>query len=355
LPVQETVGGVIVHRVWSSRFGRKTLFRRSLDYFTFHLGAAWCLLRLAAENDVVVAKTDPPLISITVWLAARFKGARTVNWLQDLFPEVVEILRSGWFDWVDGACKRLRNLSLRDAALNIAIGDRMARRLLRIGIPAANVRVVHNWADGKNIVPRRREENRLRRKWAVDGNFVVGYSGNMGLVHEFKTILGAINYLKDEQDLVFLFIGYGAQRIWMKSRLKGAAHSRVVFKSHQPRHRIKLSLCVPDVHLVSLYPAMEGLNVPSKFYGIAAAGRPTIFIGDPDGEIPAILGSGQCGITVRKGDVDGLARAILELKTHPGLAATLGANARQVFEREYEKAVALPTIERLLREVMAQG
>ena len=45
------------------------------------------------------------------------------------------------------------------------------------------------------------------------------------------------------------------------------------------------SLNVPDVHLISLLPAMESLIVPSKCYGILAAGRPVLFIGDPEGEI----------------------------------------------------------------------
>ena len=44
-------------------------------------------------------------------------------------------------------------------------------------------------------------------------------------------------------------------------------------------------MAAADVHLVSLLPQIEGLIVPSKFYGILAAGRPAIFIGDAEGEI----------------------------------------------------------------------
>jgi hypothetical protein len=38
--------------------------------------------------------------------------------------------------------------------------------------------------------------------------------------------------------------------------------------------------------------------VPSKFYGIAAAGRPTIFVGSPFGEIARTLAHYRCGYTV---------------------------------------------------------
>ena len=43
------------------------------------------------------------------------------------------------------------------------------------------------------------------------------------------------------------------------------------------------------MHLISLLPQLEGLILPSKFYGILAAGRPVVFIGDPDGELARLL------------------------------------------------------------------
>ena len=59
LPQRETLQGVDVHRVWTSRRGRSGLLGRSVDYGSFYLAAAWCLWRLVRPNDVVVAKTDP--------------------------------------------------------------------------------------------------------------------------------------------------------------------------------------------------------------------------------------------------------------------------------------------------------
>lgn len=84
---QETVRGVQVHRVWTTRFGRGSLPGRALDYFSFYLSALFVLARLLNRNGIVVAKTDPPLISVVAALAARLRGARLVNWLQDVFPE----------------------------------------------------------------------------------------------------------------------------------------------------------------------------------------------------------------------------------------------------------------------------
>ena len=92
LPLRERIDGVEVHRVRTTRFGRDNLVGRAADYATFYLAAGWRLWRIARAGDVIVAKTDPPLISVVAWLIARWRGARLVNWVQDVFPEVAEAL-----------------------------------------------------------------------------------------------------------------------------------------------------------------------------------------------------------------------------------------------------------------------
>src|SRR5262245_3258216 len=86
-------------------------------------------------------------------------------------------------------------------------------------------------------------------------------------------------------DIVWLFIGGGALYRQFETEIRCRGLRSVQYQPYQPRDRLADSLSAADVHIVSLRPALEGLVVPSKFYGIAAAGRPTIFIGDKDGEI----------------------------------------------------------------------
>jgi len=106
---------------------------------------------------------------------------------------------------------------------------------------------------------------------------------------------------------------------------------------------------VADVHLISLHPELEGLIVPSKFYGIAAAGRPAIYIGDPDGEIACIIKAADCGTVIEPGDDVGLVQAILRYRDDPALLMQHGANARTVFDQHYDKPIALQAWYDLLR------
>jgi colanic acid biosynthesis glycosyl transferase WcaI len=343
LRAEETVEGVRVHRVWTSRFGRGTLAGRAVDYLTFHAMAGLRLTGLASRGDQVIAMTDPPLLSVVAAWAARRRGAMLVNWLQDVFPEVAERLelgfaRSAWC----GLARRLRDGSVRRARLNVVLSEAMARSIEALRDVGPTVRVIPNWSDGARVKPVPAEANALRAEWGLDDRFVVGYSGNMGRAHEFATIVDAIERLRDEPEIAFLFVGGGQQAGWLRGEVERRRWGpRVVFRPYQPRERLAESLSVADVHLVSLRPSLEGLIVPSKFYGIAAVARPTLYIGDPGGEIAGILREGECGASLPPGDSEGVAEAIRRLHRDPVLRARMGANARRVFEARFDRPRAM--------------
>jgi glycosyltransferase involved in cell wall biosynthesis len=348
---EEVICGVHVHRVRTSRFGRARLWGRMLDYLTFYLGATWRLFRSVQPGDVVVAKTDPPMMSVCAAWAAKVKKGVLINWVQDLFPEVATSLDIYGVRFAAPMLKRLRNGSLQQGRSNVVLGVRMAQRLREEGVPSDRITVIENWADGDIIQPVPREDNPLLREWRLEGKFVLGYSGNMGHVHEFKTMIDAAERLKDEPDIAFVFIGDGIACPWLKAEVAERGLSNVQFRPYQPTDRLRWSLSVPDVHFVSLRPTLEGLIVPSKFYGIAAAGRPVIHVGDPDGEIPRILEREQCGWSFCIGEVGPLTQCILGLSRRRNEAAEAGLRARRAFDRQYSRTHALHTWRALLESV----
>src|SRR5262249_49797665 len=151
----------------------------------------------------------------------------------------------------------------------------------------------------------------------------------------------AAEALRDETEITFLFVGDGHYRRWIEAETQRRALTNVMLKPFQPAWRLAESLAVPDLHIVSLRPELEGLVVPSKFYGIAAAGRPAIFVGDPAGEIACILREGNCGSAVAPGDVDGLVAHIRAMHRLPLQRETWGANARRMFMRRFDQQIAI--------------
>ncbi len=309
LPPRETWKGVTIHRVWSTRFGRSGLVGRAIDYLTFYAGAFFAMRR--ERQAVIVAMTDPPMLSVLATLASK----RVVNWLQDLFPEVAESLgiRTPRF------LRRLRDWSLHRARANVVLGDLMAAR-----VPKAVV--IHNWADA-NLAPVAVRNER----------FVVGYSGNLGRAHEFGTIIGAMQQLPHVR---FVFTGGGAQL----ESVRAAASANAEFRPYAPRERLSESLSAADAHFVSLQPSLEGLIVPSKFYGILAVGRPVIFIGARDGELAGIIEKNRCGVVVEPGDVEGLKQAIAAVATDPDM----GRRGRDLYLERFAPLHAFAAWERVL-------
>lgn len=342
LPELEIINGVTVHRVWTSRYGRSNLWGRAMDYASFYLSSAQAIFRLADKHAILIAKTDPPLISIVVAAIAKLRGARLINWIQDLFPEVAEALNIKLVKGSVGSFLRaLRNLSLKSAKTNVVIGELMKQRLIGEGIPEGIIRVIHNWADETSIQPVNPATNPFRQEWGLADKFVVGYSGNLGRGHEFDSLLMAAEALRARTDIVFLIIGGGAGLPAVRQAVEERKLPNVLFKPYQPRERLANSLSAADVHLVSLRPELEGLIVPSKFYGIAAAGRPVLFIGHPRGEISNLLSATGCGYQIPVGQGLALRDRIVQLADEPIRLDHMGRAARRLLETSCGRTAAL--------------
>jgi colanic acid biosynthesis glycosyl transferase WcaI len=322
LPAREMVRGVEVRRVWSTRFGRGFLPGRAIDYATFYISAFFALLRRASRGSTIVALTDPPLISVVAAMAAMLRGARLVNWTQDLFPEVAEALGMRSLR----VLRPVRDWSLRRAHANVALGEVMAARL-----PKAVV--IHNWADAA-----------LHPVDVPHDRFVVGYSGNLGRAHDTRTMLAAIRMLKEDAEIEFVITGGGAQL----DAIRAERLPNVRFAGYAPREVLSESLSSADAHLVTLLPELEGLIVPSKFYGVLAVARPVLFVGARDGELARIIRTYDCGFVIEPGDSGALAARIRELASDRDRARAIGFRGRTLYEEKFAPRMALAAWERVL-------
>lgn len=348
LPRRETIGGVQVLRVWTTRFGRGGLVGRAIDYLSFYLSATACLAVRARRGSVVVAMTDPPLISIAALPVARVRGARLVNWLQDVFPEVAERLGVITTPALLRLLRRLRNLSLRGAAINVVIGERMAGLIAEQCGRAAEV--IPNWAleeaepaassPGRTDVTARTVAA-LRLEWGLGASFVVGYSGNMGRAHRLDVLIDVAARLRDVPDILFLLIGDGAQRSALESRARDLGLKNVRFRPYQPRERLRASLTVPDLHVVSLDERLEGLIVPSKFVGVIALGKPVLCLGNQSGELGTLVRDGGCGLAVDANDADAIAAALRVVARDRSAVAAMAEAATTLWRTRFQRRRSL--------------
>jgi glycosyltransferase involved in cell wall biosynthesis len=217
----------------------------------------------------------------------------------------------------------------------------MADRVVQLGVPRDRVHIIRNWANTEVVRPVPPHENRLRGAWQLDDRFVVMYSGNMGVSHSFDELLRVARQLRKETEIVFLIVGGGRRLGQVRRYVEEHGLDNVRFQGFQPYARLAESLSAGDVHFISLRSGFEGLVVPSKAYGVLAAGRPIIYLGDPGGEIGRMVSTDNLGIVVAPGDVDGLRTAVLKAFQDARWRQSVGERARGAAEVRYSMARAM--------------
>ncbi|MAD78989.1 MAG: glycosyltransferase WbuB [Planctomycetaceae bacterium] len=333
---KEMVDGIEIHRVGRSLFGKAGIIARVADFALFYL-AALVKSMLLPRHDVVVCFTTPPFIAVVGRMLRFVKGTKFVYWVMDLYPDLpiaCGVMRSGslasrFFEWVNRSC-------LRSADADVVLGRCMADLVRSKGVPEDRIRMIGVWSDQEEVKPVPRDENPYRREWGIGDRTLIMYSGNFGIGHDVETFLHAARELRGDDRVRFAFVGGGkkkeeVERFVREERLE----STCVIAPYQPRERLDELLSAADAHLVSLLEGVEGIMVPCKLFGILAAGRPAIFIGDERSEISRVIVENECGASVRQGDVDALVEIVRGYADDPAASVRAGERARNSLIEEH--------------------
>jgi colanic acid biosynthesis glycosyl transferase WcaI len=348
-PSRETRNGVLVIRAPSTRFRRTSHLGRIANWLSFPVAGLLRGISGMPRPDVVVGYSAPPTALPTAYILAKRWRAQFVVYVQDVYPHVahaVNMMSKG----ILFKLWRMGNRWLyRRASSIITLGEHMATRLQNEGVSAARISTVHNWADGQILHPMSATRiDELKESSGLTGRFVVLYSGNLGMAHDFAPIRDALEILKMRRErLALLFIGEGVHRSKMEDFVtRNAMGDFVHFNDYVPYQNLASSLNVGDAFLLSMLEGTEGLVVPSKLYSYLAVGRPILAICTGASEITDIVNTSRCGFTVRTAKE--LSDAICQLMDNLQLRADMGQNARSTFEKKFDRRHATERIAKIL-------
>jgi len=245
----------------------------------------------------------------------------------------------------------------------------MERRIRAKGVDPRRISTIPPWSDPSEIrdLPARSLEravdalgsartkarppgpgNAFRTEWNLGDRFVIQYSGNFGLGHDYQTVFDAMLAAKDDDGIRWVIVGDGIVRPKVERFIAEHGIRNVVVKPYQARSRLGDLISLGDVHLVLMVPNFEGVILPSKFYGIMAAGRPAVFVGPEGSEIAQTIKERRCGVVVPNGSAAGLLRVIEELRNDPALSLSLGQRGRKALEERYSRERACESWHALL-------
>jgi colanic acid biosynthesis glycosyl transferase WcaI len=349
-PGATMVGDVRVIRVRSTSYDRRLLLPRAINYLTYlvqSLRSAFAVSR----PDVVLCMTDPPIIGNVALIVARRFRVPVVVISQDVFPEVAVELGRIKSPLLIAGVRRLINFYLQRADVVVAIGATMRARLLEKGAKPERVAVIPNWVDVERIVPLP-HDNPWAREHGLTDRFVVMHSGNVGHAQNLDALIRSATFLRDLGDLCVAIIGAGARHADMVALTERLGADGVVFAPYQPREVLSQSLSTANVHVVGLERGLSGYVVPSRLYGIMAAGRPVIVAAEDESETAQLVREVGCGIVVAPGRPDLLAQAIRD--AHDGRLdlEEMGRLARDHVVAKGDTRIATDRYRSLLAELL---
>jgi len=321
----ERQGNVEIVRVGSTDFSRWQMMKRLLNYLTY---AALAVPRaLFAPCDVILAMTDPPFEGIIGAVVALLKRKPYVYNIRDLYPDMAVsggIMLNGPLAWI---WERLHRWALRRAACVIVLGRDVRTRIIAKGVLAKRIEIVRDGVD-VGLTQEAEIDPEVVAQIRDGFRFVLVHAGNLGFSGDWDALLEAARDLeKDNSGIGLVFVGEGAQKPRMQAA--AAALRNVRFLPFFPASKIPSVLAAPDAHIVTLKHGLEGVVVPSKLYGILAAGKPVLGLAPEWSDVDQIVKEAGCGyIDCPLDGLEEFTEVVRELSNDPERLRQMGEAAR---------------------------
>lgn len=335
----EICNGVAIKRIRTFLLDKNKIIGRSLNSVSFFLKA---LVEIICNKNetMFVYNTNPALLPTLGLFGRLIRGQQYVVLIHDLWPELpayTGMFKEGGF--LFKMIDFLNILSLKYSSGIIVLSEVMKKVVLqKVPEKGDRIFVIHNWADKNKVYPIAKDTNSLLKQLGLDKNKkVVMYSGNLGRYQPLEVIIYAAEYLKDHDDIVFLFTGGGGKKKMIKAMVQQKGLQNVRFMPFQPMEKLAESLSMADISLMGIMPENEGVIMPSKLYGLLAVGRPIICVADPDSEVVSILKKAGAGYGASIDDPKDLASKIVSLLDDPETMQQMGESGRKYFLEHFER------------------
>ncbi len=349
----ENHDGLLVRRTWHVTTTSRAIPKRAAVFVSQALAMAIGGLRSGAA-DVVLA-FGPPLVGpLLAGAVAGVRRAGLVNVIYDVYPDIAVATGKVRNPLVIGAARVAERLQYAASRRTVVLSDGLRDRLVERGVPAERIEVVPIWLDTDEIRPLDRDNPWCREQALGPEKTVFLYAGTIGVISGATIVVETADRLRDRKDLLFLFVGEGADKDAVVRRAAELNLDNVRCLPFQPRERLAELQSAADVGLVTLLPGMGRTSVPSKVLGYMAARRPVLASVDADSDTGIEVARHDLGLVTPPADPDALAVAALRLADDPALRGRLGANGRRRVEQHYCRSAALARFERVLRDV-AEG
>jgi glycosyltransferase involved in cell wall biosynthesis len=334
----EDYKGIKINRVWTSKFNKDSSVGRILNYFIFSLSVFFSLL-FKGKSDQILFVSNPPTVPVAGYFLNLLKGQKYSYLIHDLYPDIAVAMgivnKTSFFVKIFDC---INSLIFKRVEKVIVLGNDMKKRILDKGVPEETISIITNWADISKIKPVQKI-NEFSIREGLSEKFVVLYTGNMGKFHQLEVLVDAAELLKEERDIVFVFVGEGFKKGILQGLVKEKHLSNVRFYSYQPDEIYQEVLATGDLLVTSLEKGVEGTAVPSKTYSYLAGGKPILGIMNDSSEIGSMIIKYNLGINMGEGNAKKIAAYILEISQDKNKINEIQNNVKTLFKNQFQRHI----------------
>ena len=312
-------------------YDRSSALFRFITWLGFSIQCFFILLFQLRKTDHVFLVSNPPFLIYLLFPVLAVKKVKTNYLIYDLYPDILKSMyQTNTARVLSSLMKQANKVSFKYVDHIFVPSESLKAAVQKY--TEQKISVVYNWVDTLKFKPIRKEENIFLAENKLANKFIVLYSGNLGKTHDVETILDAADQLKNNTDIIFLFIGEGEGMQKVKTTIQSGL-SNVIYKNRQDNEWFAYSIASGDLALISYKEGFENYSIPSKLPYYLATGTPVVFIGKSISELSSIISQNDCGYTVANNHPDNLVTIVLS--TIIGGQTKQQENARHLAERDF--------------------
>lgn len=347
---REVIDGIEVLRNYVYATPNRGVFKKTINHLSFMVSSVVLSLPRLKAFDVVVCSSPTFFSVISAFIFSRIRSVPFVFEVRDLWPAIFVDLGILKNRRLIAVLEAIEMFLYRQSTKVVTVTDSFRRTLIARGICAGKVDVVTNGAEIDFFKPQP-SNNSVREKFNLHGKFVVSYIGAHGISHGLENILEAAERLKAQEDILFLFVGEGAEKEKLVAMKRDRNLGNVRFLPGQPKEMMPDFYAVSDVCMVPLRNIeLFKTFLPSKMFEIMACGRP--IIGSVLGEAREILERAGCAVLTLPESHEEIACAVKQLYGNRALCEEMGRKGRRFVEQYYSRERLACRYEALLQEVV---
>lgn len=332
----EIYRGINIKRVFSTEGNRDSKIGRLLNYITFTTSVFFNLL-FKKNYDKILFVSNPPLVPFIGYLIKKLRGKNYIYLVHDIYPDVAEklgVIKKGSI--ISKVMNYMNKKIYTNAERIIALGKDMKRVIADKGVDEEKIEIVTNWADSRVNYEKEVDKN-FYKKYRLENKFNILYTGNISKVHAIDTIVEVAKILKNEEDIMFTFVGDGNKKQDLIKLKEKEDLRNIQLENYMFGEEYNNLLNCANLFITTLQQGIEGLGVPSKTYTYMSVAKPLIAIMSENSEIGSMVNQYNLGKQFNSKEYHKIAKFILELKNSNELYNEISKNVRNKFLNEYER------------------